>query len=404
MNGFRNALPGLLTAFAYGLLFYGLSVFPISRVMGYAQVPAALLLLGLCVAFFLLRRHCNVFTLFVLAHVVLLLAIFLGTHLLAFPLYERLAVLACAICLLLFSFQQRLSKQSGGFPLPGFFACGGLLFLCAALLVQAGGPRLYVPYTMFTLLLFLMHLLWQHLTALSDALSTIQLQTDKQKKSIRRSNNRSIAALMAATATIAIALLPLHRLLKSLFQSLRSGIIWLLRKLFSRSSTPPTPEAPVAPDVSPQLPDAPFQDNLPVRKPLLTPEMIQAIVVLVLLGSALFLVWYGFRHMHRRFGAVIDDTGDRKESLGAVDRDEVPGPWYSPRKRRAPGSRIRLLFYRRVRAHHRRNRLTISPSETAADLSVRVPDTDVLLPQYEAARYGPLGDKPPADLDQTKFS
>lgn len=408
MNKLRKALPDLLTDLSFGLFFCGISIIPVLAF--YFQSPdmalRGLLLLPAALLFFLLRRVCGSFLLFAAAHIVCLLGIPYGLYSITGNLIPALGALAFLLILTVYSFVRRLGKEASGLTLPLLLAFA-LFYLAAAIIMdKALGLLLYLPYTVFTGISFLLFVCYTQVANIEETLSDAYVQSAQYAKAILRFNNRSTALFVLISALImgGLILLPVSDALWALLYALRDGIRALLGMLPEGE-----PETPVIPaddtggqggfDLSGLVPEK------EPREPLIPPEVLQAIVLTFLILLILFGIIYFIYRMYRRFGEGVDTTGDIKEF---VEPREIQ---FAEKARRGfrqlferiigPENKIRRLFYHSVRDYHKKNKQAILPSETAAEIAARMTaenrDIAELREKYDAVRYGkedPVSTKP----------
>jgi len=399
MSKLRKILPDLLIDLSYGLLFCGISVLPTFAL--YVQTPRmalwGLTLLPVTLLFFFLRRVCSFFLLFSAAHIVCLLGIPYAIYYFTGNLIPALGTLAYLLILTIYSFVRRLGKESSGLTLPLLLAFAFFYLATAVIMDKALGIQLYAPYTAFTGISFLLFVCYTQAVNIEETLTDAYVQSAQHTKAIFRFNNRSTALFLLLCAAImgSMVLLPVSDALWALLYALRDGIRALLGMLPEgepETTTVPSDKTGTQGglDLSGLMPEE------EPREPLIPPEVLQAIVLIFLVLLIIFGIVYFIYRMYRRFGEGVDTTGDIKEF---VEPRELQLTEKARRGFRqlferiiGPENKIRRLFYQKVRDYHKKNRQTILPSETAAEIAARMAaengEITELREKYDAVRYG----------------
>lgn len=395
----------LLTDAAFFLFFC--SILPVSAFVVFTGSASGGLLGLFFFAVFpfylLLQRYCRHFFFFFGAHVLLLAgAIYLSytfALLRAGSMVLFAGILLYFLLITLYALIQRLSRErlllSWGAMC--FFA-GGLL--AAGLVVQlalTAGLLVYGIFAGILAVLFLLFLLSVQRENLQTAMEEAYRQTNAYSRRILVFNRKIFLIFLAGVLLLFLlfSFLPTGAFLLRILQGLKQGLLWVLRLLFrggtEKAGEPIPSQSPENDDFS--LGDL-LEDTQP-KPPLIPPEVIQAIVMVLLAAGAIVGIIYLFRNLSRRFQENSSDAGDQKEIIEEETPDAMaPGLGKFFARWLGPKNPTRRSFYKAVRRYHRRKKQPIPLANTPEEIIKHMqahennPDLSELCRAYHLARYG----------------
>lgn len=395
----------LLANAAYGLMFCGVIAVPSMVILigSRSGVWAGLLCLVPFMLNWIIREFCRKSALFFLLHVLTAMAATGEAYLVTgdFSIFCVVLIFSAICCI--FSISLRVSGTALELTVGMILASAGLYVLAGIVVSRLSGINLYGFYSVLTAVIFLLSLLKIHMANMDQTLSTAGQSDPRQAEGVRRFGGRTAAifTVLAALIMLLLSRLPVSVGLRAFLGLLQSGflaVLGFITRLFSGDSSG---GAAVTEEI-----EVPTQEPIDLSglmgdyeapEPLLSDEAFQALIYAGLIITLIAVLLYIVRSVYRRFGGGGNNAEDYREFFPEETRERVEGikrrfslfgPYFGEGNR----GKVRKMFYKKVRAYHKKRRVGVAPSETALDIAGRMrgddEGIDALGELYGKARYG----------------